>query len=282
MAGADGTEGLLRALAPHALAVVVRRYGHFADAEDAVQEALLAATESWPGAGVPEHPLGWLVRVASRRMADAFRRDEARRRREDVAASWSSRAPDPAAGRDDTLALFFMCCHPSLPPAGAVALTLRAVGGLTTKEIATAFLVPEATMAQRISRAKRSVAESGEPFAPPGPDSWSTRLALVLRVVYLIFNEGYASSGGPNLGRNDLATEALRLGRLLRDLLPDEAEVSALLALMLLHEARQRGAHRARRRAGALRRPGPFAMGSCARRRGHHTRRDGPQPGPDG
>ena len=177
---------------------------------------------------------------------------------------------------------FFMCCHPSLPPAGAVALTLRAVGGLTTKEIATAFLVPEATMAQRISRAKRSVAESGEPFSPPGPDSWSARLGLVLRVVYLIFNEGYASSGGPDLGRNDLATEALRLGRLLRDLLPDEAEVSALLALMLLHEARRPARTGPDGALVPLEAAGPFALGSRPRRRGHRTRRDGPRPGRDG
>jgi predicted RNA polymerase sigma factor len=234
-----GVEGLLRELAPRALGAVVRRYGHFADAEDAVQEALVAAATDWPAHGLPENPLGWLVRVASRRMADRYRSDEARRRREDIAASWSRTAPAPVSGRDDTLALFFMCCHPSLPAASAVGLTLRALGGLTTREIATAFLAPEATMAQRISRAKRTVAESDEPLSPLGADAAAERLAPVLRVIYLVFNEGYASSSGPDLHRIDLSAEALRLGRLLRQLLPDEPEVAGLLALMLLTEARR-------------------------------------------
>jgi RNA polymerase sigma factor (sigma-70 family) len=234
-----GVEGLLRELAPRALGAVVRRYGHFADAEDAVQEALVAAATGWPAHGLPENPLGWLVRVASRRMADRYRSDEARRRREDLAASWSRDAPEPASGRDDTLALFFMCCHPSLPAPSAVGLTLRALGGLTTREIATAFLVPEATMAQRISRAKRTVAESGEPLTPPGAGAAAARLAPVLRAIYLVFNEGYASSSGPDLHRTDLSTEALRLGRLLHELLPDEPEVAGLLGLMLLTEARR-------------------------------------------
>jgi len=235
----DGVEGLLRQLAPRALGAVVRRYGHFADAEDAVQEALVAAATSWPADGVPESPLGWLVRVASRRMADLSRSDAARRRREDLAASWSRERPGPASGQDDTLVLFFMCCHPSLAPASAVALTLRALGGLTTREIAAAFLVPEATMAQRISRAKRAVAEAGEQFALPDAAALAQRLALVLRVVYLVFNEGYASSDGPDLARLDLAAEAIRLGRLLHELLPDEPEPTGLLALMLLTEARR-------------------------------------------
>ena len=156
----DRVEGLLRELAPRALGVVVRRYGHFNDAEDAVQEALLAASTTWPSKGIPDNPLGWLVRAASRRMTDLYRSDEARRRRQDLAASWSREPPEPGPGRDDTLVLFFMCCHPTLPPAAAVALTLRALGGLTTKEIAAAFLVPEATMAQRISRAKGSITKS--------------------------------------------------------------------------------------------------------------------------
>jgi len=234
-----GVEGLLRELAPRTLGVVVRRYGHFADAEDAVQEALVAAASTWPGDGVPDNPLGWLVRVASRRMADLFRSDEARRRREDLAASWSREPPDPAPGEDETLVLFFMCCHPALTPPAAVALALRALGGLTTKEIAAAFLVPEATMAQRISRAKRKVAESGEQFALPGADARAERLALVLRVIYLVFNEGYASSSGPDLERADLASEAIRLGRLLHALLPGDPEPTGLLALMLLTEARR-------------------------------------------
>ena len=239
MSDRTGVEGLLRELAPRALGAVVRRYGHFADAEDAVQEALVAAATDWPAHGLPENPLGWLVRVASRRMADRYRSDEARRRREDLAASWSRDAPEPASGRDDTLALFFMCCHPSLPAPSAVGLTLRALGGLTTREIATAFLVPEATMAQRISRAKRTVAESGEPLTPPGAGAAAARLAPVLRAIYLVFNEGYASSSGPDLHRTDLSTEALRLGRLLHELLPDEPEVAGLLGLMLLTEARR-------------------------------------------
>ncbi len=232
-------EGLLRALAPRTLGIVVRRYGHFADAEDAVQEALIAAATSWPLEGVPDRPLGWLVRVAARRMADRYRSDESRRRREDLAAAWSREPPDAASARDDTVALFFMCCHPALAPASAIALTLRALGGLTTREIATAFLVPETTMAQRITRAKRTVAEADQPLRPPDAAARAERLQSVLRVVYLIFNEGYASSSGPDLHRTDLASEAIRLGRLLHDVSPDDAEATGLLALMLLTEARR-------------------------------------------
>jgi RNA polymerase sigma factor (sigma-70 family) len=235
----DRVEGLLRELAPRALGAVVRRYGHFDDAEDAVQEALLAASTGWVTDGMPDNPLGWLVRAASRRMTDLYRSDEARRRREDLAASWSSGPPDAASGRDDTLVLFFMCCQPSLPPTSAVALTLRVLGGLTTKEIAAAFLVPETTMAQRISRAKHTITELGEPFALPAPGARTDRLALVLRVVYLVFNEGYATSHGAELDRRDLAAEAIRLGRLLQGLLSGDAEVRGLLALMLLTEARR-------------------------------------------
>jgi RNA polymerase sigma factor (sigma-70 family) len=234
-----GVEGLLRGLAPQVLGAVVRRYGHFADAEDAVQEALVAAATTWPTDGAPDSPLGWLVRVASRRMTDLARSTQSRRRREELAASSSPEPPDAATGRDDTLVLFFMCCQPALPPASAVALTLRALGGLTTREIAAAFLVPETTMAQRISRAKRTVAESGERFALLAPGAHAERLALVLRVVYLVFSEGYASSAGPDLDRTDLASEAIRLGRLLHELLPDEPEATGLLALMLLTEARR-------------------------------------------
>jgi predicted RNA polymerase sigma factor len=236
--GAD-VEGLLRATAPRALGVIVRRSGHFADAEDAVQEALLAAARSWPANGVPDNPLGWMVRVASRRLADRHRSDEARLRREVLAASWSREPADPASGRDDTLTLFFLCCHPSLSSASAVALTLRAVGGLTTAEIASAFLTPERTMAQRISRAKRTVAEAGARFALPDANAYEQRLALVLRVVYLVFNESYTPSSGDELHRPDLASEAIRLGRLLRELRPEEPEVAGLLALMLLTEARR-------------------------------------------
>jgi RNA polymerase sigma factor (sigma-70 family) len=234
-----GTESLLRELAPQALGAVARRYGDFADAEDAVQEALLAATTTWPTDGEPDNPLGWLIRVASRRMADQYRRDDARRRREDLAASWSLSRPDPPPSRDDTLILMFLCCHPSLTPGAAIPLTLRAVGGLTTREIATAFLVPEATMAQRISRAKATVKASDEPFALPSPDERSQRLRSVLHVLYLLFNEGYASSGGPDLARTDLSGEAIRLARAVHAALPDDAEAAGLLALMLLTDARR-------------------------------------------
>jgi predicted RNA polymerase sigma factor len=172
-------------------------------------------------------------------MTDLYRSDEARRRREELAASWSVEAPEPGPGRDDTLVLFFLCCHPALAPAAAVALTLRALGGLTTKEIAAAFLVPEVTMAQRISRAKRSITKSQEPFALPEAGAMDERLALVLRVIYLVFNEGYATSHGAELERPDLAAEAIRLGRLLHHIAPDEREVTGLLALMLLTEARR-------------------------------------------
>ena len=190
------------ATAPQALAAVARRSGDFAAAEDAVQEALLAAATRWPEDGTPGNPLGWLIRVAARRLTDQYRSEDARRRREALAASWSLNAPaGPVPGedgtdQDDTLILMFMCCHPSLTPGAAIPLTLRAVGGLTTREIAAAFLVPEPTMAQRISRAKATVEASGEPFLPP-PDQRAGRLRSVLHVLYLLFNEGYASSGGP-------------------------------------------------------------------------------------
>ncbi len=233
------TEGLLRKLAPRVLGAVVRRYGDFADAEDAVQEALLAAATTWPTEGEPDHPLAWLIRVASRRMVEHYRRDDARRRREDLASSWSIARPDPATGHDDSLILIFMCCHPSLPPASAIPLTLRAVGGLTTREIATAFLVPEATMAQRVSRAKAKVKASDEVFALPSSAQHTERLRSVLHVLYLIFTEGYASSSGPDLARTDLSDEAIRLTRGVHAALPDDPEVAGLLALMLLTDARR-------------------------------------------
>ena len=233
------TEGLLRELAPQVLGVVVCRYGHFADAEDAVQEALLAAAAAWPASGTPTNPRAWLIRVASRRMAEQFRRDEARRRRELVAASWSRTRPGRASGQDDTLILMFMCCHPSLTPGAAIPLTLRAVGGLTTREVARAFLVPEPTMAQRISRAKAKIKGSAEPFTLPAPGVRTERLRSVLHVLYLLFSEGYATSGGPDLARTDLSGEAIRLTRTVRAALPDDAEVAGLLALMLLTDARR-------------------------------------------
>lgn len=239
MKPAASIEGLLRDLAPRVLGAVVRRYGHFADAEDAVQEALLAAATTWPADGEPDNPLGWLIRVAARRMADQYRRDDARRRREELAASWSLSRTDPAPERDDTLILMFMCCHPSLTPASAIPLTLRAVGGLTTREIAAAFLVPEATAAQRISRAKAKVKASDEPFELPPPGERAERLRCVLHVLYLLFNEGYASSGGPDLTRSDLSGEAIRLVRAVHADLPEDPEVTGLLALMLLTDARR-------------------------------------------
>lgn len=233
------TEDLLRALAPQVLGALVRRYGDFADAEDAVQEALLAAATAWPSEGQPENPLAWLIRVASRRLANAYRGDAARRRREELAASWSIADPGPLPGRDDTLILILMCCHPTLTPSSAIALTLRAVGGLTTREIAAAFLVPEATMGQRISRAKAKIKASGEPFALPPPGTFPERLASVLRVLYLLFNEGYTTSSGPDLARTDLSGEAIRLARNLHASLPADPEVAGLLALMLLTDARR-------------------------------------------
>ena len=234
-----GTEGLLRGLAPQALGAVARRYGSFADAEDAVQEALVAAATAWPADGLPDNPLAWLVRVASRRMVDQHRRDDARRRREDVAASWSIAPPESAPGRDDTLLLLFTCCHPALTPASAIPLALRAVAGLTTREIAAAFLVPEATMAQRISRAKARIKASDEPFRLPSPAERGARLRLVLHVLYLLFNEGYASNSGPDVARTDLSGEAIRLTRILHATLPDDPELAGLLALMLLTDARR-------------------------------------------
>jgi RNA polymerase sigma factor (sigma-70 family) len=236
---AESTEGLLRRLAPQALGAVVRRHGNFADAEDAVQEALIAAAASWPTDGEPDNPLGWLIRVASRRMVGRYRTDDARRRREDLAASWSIASPDAAPEQDDTLIIMFMCCHPSLTSAAAIPLTLRAVGGLTTREIAAAFLLPEATMAQRISRAKAKIKASDEPFTLPSPDERAERLRSVLHILYLLFNEGYATSSGPDLARTDLSAEAIHLARLVREALPEDPEVTGLLALMLLTDARR-------------------------------------------
>jgi RNA polymerase sigma factor (sigma-70 family) len=237
--GDASTEDLLRRLSPQVLGAVVRRYGDFSDAEDAVQEALIAGATTWPTGRTPDDPLGWLIRVASRRLVDQYRRDEARRRREDLAASWSLTRPGPASGHDDTLILMYLCCHPSLSPALAIPLTLRAVGGLTTREIATAFLVREPTMAQRISRAKAKVKESGEPFRLPADGERAGRLRSVLHVLYLLFNEGYATSGGPDLSRTDLSGEAIRLARGVQGTLPDDPEVAGLLALMLLTDARR-------------------------------------------
>ncbi len=246
MSDHPAVEGLLRRLAPQVLGVLARRYGDFASAEDAVQEALVAAASSWPAEGIPDNPRAWLLRVASRRLTDQYRADEARRRREELAASWAVAEPGvegPGAGatEDDTLVLMLLCCHPALTPGAAIPLTLRAVGGLTTREIASAFLVPEATMGQRISRAKAKIQASGEPFALPAPDERPARLRQVEHVLYLLFNEGYLTSEGNELARADLSGEAIRLARLLHASMPDDPEVSGLLALMLLTEARRPG-----------------------------------------
>jgi RNA polymerase sigma factor (sigma-70 family) len=242
----DEVEDLLRRLVPQVLGAVVRRYGHFDTAEDAVQESLLAAAVQWPADGVPDNPRAWLITVASRRLTDLLRSEQARRRREDTVATWTlpEQSPAPAADRpaaaaDDTLVLLFMCCHPSLSPASQIALTLRAVGGLTTAEVARAFLVPEATMTRRITRAKQRISDSGVPFGMPAAAERSERLGAVLHVLYLIFNEGYASTSGPSLHRVELSAEAIRLARMVHRLLPDDGEVAGLLALMLLTDARR-------------------------------------------
>jgi len=236
--GAARFEDLLRELAPQVLGVLVRRYGDFGAAEDAVQEALLSAAERWPEEGAPDNPRGWLIQTASRKLLDRMRSEQARRRRESLAAAQEPPAAEPYHS-DDTLIVLFMCCHPALTAASAIALTLRAIGGLTTAEIAHAFLVPEATMAQRISRAKQRIKASDVPFRMPDRVEWTGRLRSVLHVLYLIFNEGYASSAGEGLYRTDLSSEAIRLTRTLHRLLPDDSEVAGLLALMLLTDARR-------------------------------------------
>jgi len=232
-------EGLLRDLAPQVLGTLVRRHGGFDTCEDAVQEALLAAAVQWPRDGVPANPRGWLVTVASRRLIELFRSEAARRRREETVAVQEPPDPDPAPAVDDTLTLLMLCCHPSLTQVSQVALTLRAVGGLTTAEIARALLVPEATVAQRISRAKQRIKADGAEFRLPPDAERAERVAAVLRVLYLIFNEGYTASSGAALQRVELSTEAIRLARQLHERLPDDGEVTGLLALMLLTDARR-------------------------------------------
>jgi RNA polymerase sigma factor (sigma-70 family) len=229
---------LLRNQAPLVLGALVRRYGQFDACEDAVQEALLAAATQWPTEGVPDNPRGWLVTVAGRRLTDLWRAESARRRREVTAATQDSPVEAPS-DQDDTLTLLLLCCHPTLSAASQIALTLRAVGGLTTAEIAHAFLVPESTMAQRISRAKQRLKTVDAPFALPPPAELAQRLPLVLHVLYLIFNEGYTTTSGPDLERADLTGEAIRLTRQVHGRLPADGEVAGLLALMLLTEARR-------------------------------------------
>ncbi len=239
-------EALLRELAPEVLAAVMRRLRDFGAAEDAVQEALAAAATQWPREGVPDDPRAWLIHVAARRVTDHLRSEAARRKREELVVALISPedqlalGPDEdASDGDDALLLLFMCCHPALTPASAIALTLRAVGGLTTREIASAFLVPESTMAQRISRAKETIRASGAVFERPLPADTAARLGAVLHVLYLVFSEGYAASSGDQVHRVDLSGEAIRITRLLRERLPERSEVTGLLALMLLTDARR-------------------------------------------
>jgi RNA polymerase sigma factor (sigma-70 family) len=241
------TENLLRQFAPQVLGSLIRRYGNFDLAEDATQEALLAASVQWSRDGAPTNPKGWLITAASRRLTDLLRSDQARRRREERVAHWAPTEvwdpydSDQLPGHgDDTLILLFMCCHASLSVASQIALTLRAVGGMTTAEIARAFLTSEETVTRRLTRSKQSIKDSGVPFAMPAAREVSTRLGAVLRVLYLIFNEGYASTVGASLQRVDLAEEAIRLARILRASLSEDGEVTGLLALMLLTHARHR------------------------------------------
>ncbi|WP_219419707.1 RNA polymerase sigma factor [Pseudonocardia nigra] len=237
--GPDSVESLLRELAPQVLGALVRRHGGFDTCEDAVQEALLAAALQWPAEGLPDNPKGWLITTASRRRIELWRSETARARREETVAALAPPDPEPAADVDDTLTLFLLCCHPSLTESSQVALTLRAVGGLTTGEIARAFLVPESTVGQRISRAKQRIKAGGAAFRMPPPVQLPERVAAVLHVLYLIFNEGYTASSGEALHRVELTAEAIRLTRQLRALLPDDGEVAGLLALMLLTDARR-------------------------------------------
>jgi RNA polymerase sigma factor (sigma-70 family) len=236
---APAVEDLLRELAPQVLGALVRRYGHFDACEDAVQEALLAGTVQWPDQGLPQNPRGWLITVASRRVTDQLRSDQARRRREDTTAALAPRDELDVPDRDDTLTLLFLCCHPALSSASQLALTLRAVGGLTTAQIANAFLVPEATMAQRISRAKQRIKTTSIPFELPPEPERADRLRVVMHVLYLVFNEGYTATSGPHLHRTGLTGEAIRLTRVMHELLPEDGEVTGLLALMLLTDARR-------------------------------------------
>ena len=232
-------EHLLRTEAPQVLGALVRRFGHFDIAEDAVQDALLAAAQQWPTHGIPDYPRGWLIRVGYRRMVDQLRAEQLRQRREYQLASEPTPASPQEPAADDSLTLLFLCCHPILSPVSQVALTLRAVGGLTTAEIAHAYGVSEVAMGQRISRAKQQIRSAGGRFVLPSAEDRGNRLTAVLQVLYLIFNEGYAATAGEQLHRVDLTTEAIRLTRMLHRLLPDEPEVAGLLALMLLSDARR-------------------------------------------
>ena len=275
MTGGPGVEDLLRELAPQVLGTLVRRYGQFHLCEDASQEALLAAALRWPADGIPENPRGWLITVASRRLMDQVRSEQSRRNREDLIAAATPQSEllgPPAdaepADRDDSLALLFGCCHPALSSPSQIALTLRAVGGLSTAQIAAAFGVPEATMAQRISRAKQTIMQAGSDFSIPAAAERTERLQAVLHVLYLIFSEGYSTSDGEELTVPALSREAIRLTRWLRRLLPEDSEVAGLLALMLLTDARRAARTRPGRIAGPAGRAGPGQVGPGADRRG--------------
>ena len=241
------SEDLMRELAPRVLGALARRHGHFDECEDAVQEALLAAALQWPEEGTPRHPEAWLTTVARRALVDRWRSESARRRREEASVALGSRVTTAEAadgaidadGADDTLTLFFLCCHPALSPPSQLALILRAVGGLSTAEVAAAFLVPPGTMTRRIHRAKETIRAAGATFAMPPADERAERLGVVLRALYLMFNEGYTASSGPVLQRPDLTREAVRLTRLLHRLLPGDGEVTGLLSLTLLTDARR-------------------------------------------
>lgn len=239
MSSARRIEDLLRELAPQVLGALVRRHGQFDACEDAVQEALLAAALQWASEGTPDSPRSWLIAVANRRLVDEWRRESARRRREETDAALELPGRGHPSDQDDTLTVLFLCCHPALSVPSQLALTLRAIGGLSTAEIASAFLVPEATMAQRISRAKKTVKNAGARFDLPPEAERAERLRVVLHVLYLVFNEGYSTSSGPTAQRADLTTEAIRLTRMLARLIPDDGEVAGLLALMLLTDARR-------------------------------------------
>ncbi len=253
MAKTSGFEGpstgsgqaLLREIAPQALGALTRRYGRFDLCEDAVQEALLAAATQWPESGIPDNPAAWLTTVAGRKLTDLLRSEQSRRQREQrefvrevPKAAATPETPRPE-DRDDTLITVFLCCHPEVKAPSQIALTLRAVGGLTTAEIARGLMIPETTVAQRITRAKQKILDSGAQFRMPEAAERDQRQAAVLQVLYLIFNEGYTASSGPDLQRVELADEAIRLTRLLRSRLPDELEVGGLLALMLLTASRR-------------------------------------------